>query len=237
VTRKEPTTATSALRERFPTIFVGALLALSTAGCLCSSFSVGCPVVTSFKASRNTTCPGDAVEFSWTATGTTRLVSAPTAACAGPVEAEGRRVCTVQQDTLVTLEARRGGGVLREGQIIEVIPKDGHEIAVGGRTECRGDHVVAVALLSAADWGPPIRVSRVAIATPRPISIRHEGRDLTLDPRVPSSDGFSGTSAGGEWILETPVLPSETCVEASLRPDKARPPAALGVTVLVHCEP
>jgi hypothetical protein len=237
MTRKERMTATSALRDLFPTIVVGASLALGAAGCLCTSFSVRCPAVTSFKASRYTTCPGDPVELSWTATGTTRLLSVPSAACAGPVEPEGHRACSVQQDTLFTLDARQGGGVLREQQIIEVIPNDGRKIAIGGRTECRGDHVVAVALLSSADWGPPIRVTRVAIATARPISIRHEGRTLTLDPVVPSSDAFSGTSVAGQWILDTPILATETCEAASRAPDKARPPDALGVTVLVQCGP
>jgi hypothetical protein len=237
MTHKGRVTATSALRDLFPTIVVGASLALGTAGCLCTSFNVGCPAITSFAASRHITCPGDAIELSWTSTGTARLLSVPTAACAGPVEHEGRRTCSLQQDTQFTLDARRGGGVLREEQVIEVIPNDGREIAIGGRTECRGDHVVAVALVSPADWGPPIRVTRVAIATARPISIRHEGRDLTLDPGVPSSDAFSGTSVAGEWILDTPILATETCEAPSRAPDKARPPDALGVTVLVRCEP
>ncbi len=236
MTRKERMTA-SALRDLFPTIVVGASLALGAAGCLCTSFSVGCPAVTSFKASRHTTCPGDVVELSWTATGTAQLLSLPSAACAGPVEPEGRRACSVQHDTLFTLDARRGGGVFREEQVIEVIPNDGRKIAIGGRTECRGDHVVAVALLSSDDWGPAIRVTRVAIATARPISIRHEGRDLKLDPVVPSSDAFSGTSIAGEWILDTPILATESCEAPSRAPDKARPPDALGVTVLVQCAP
>jgi hypothetical protein len=173
--------------------------------------------------------------LSWQATGTARLVPSPVTACEGSVDPRGSRACVVERDTLFRLQVQRGGSAMRAEQEIEVVAREGREIAIGERTECAGDCVVAIANLPAEDWDPAVQVDTVVADPSRRISIVHAGRVAVLGPGVTTTDVFRGTPTSGKWVLASPVAAAETCAAPAHAPRVRRPPDALGITVRVRC--
>jgi hypothetical protein len=151
------------------------------------------------------------------------------------VDQWGTRSCVVEHDTLFRLEARRGGSLQRGEQEIEVVSREGRDVAIGAPTECAGDFVVAVPNLPPDAWDAAVRVGEVSADTTRRISIVHAGRTAVLGPHAPSTDVFRGAPIAGKWVLGSPVASAETCESSARAPTAQRPPDALGVTVHATC--
>jgi len=158
-------------------------------------------------------CSGTAVRVDWDAAGRASLTTDP------PLQPQaGGRTYAPSTSTVFTLTAKRWprkpavsqaeATVLQTGAGAGAEDQDPDELPF--QMSCSEGRLVGTLTRPVSEWDR-LLVGTLESDGEREIVVAHDGKEVRLSTRTPSTTAFEGMALGGTWTVTAPLLAPEAC--------------------------